>query len=207
MEYDKRLVAGKLRRWEAYLDAYRLPAWEDIPNIGLYMEQVILLLRHYLDYLPPELKEEEELVTAAAIHNYVRTRVMPEPVKKRYYRVHLAYLLIICTLKQGLSLALIQKVIPLGLSEEEVRDIYHSYASHHRATTQYFTQQVRASASLILEHPQPDKIAVESTGDLVTSAAVIGGLSRLLAEKLLLLEGHTLESGGSIEIEQPKKSI
>lgn len=58
MDYDKRLVAGKLRRWEAYLDAYRLPSWEEIPNIGLYMEQVILLLKHYLDYLPPELKEE-----------------------------------------------------------------------------------------------------------------------------------------------------
>ncbi len=205
MDYDKRLVAGKLRRWEAYLDAYRLPSWEEIPNIGLYMEQVILLLKHYLDYLPPELKEEEDLVTAAAIHNYVRTKVMPEPVKKRYYRVHLAYLLMICTLKQGLSLALIQKIIPLGLSEDEVRRSYTAHAARHRSTTQYFTQQVRAAAGLILDHDPPGELAVQQAGDLVTSAAVIGGLSRLLAEKLLLLEGRTLENGGSIQIEQPGK--
>ena len=57
MSYDKQLVAGKLRRWERYLNRFRLPAWEEIPDIGLYMEQVVTLLREYLDYLPPELKE------------------------------------------------------------------------------------------------------------------------------------------------------
>ena len=30
-------------------------------------------------------------------------------------------------------------------------------------------------------------------------SAVIGGFARLLAEKLLLLEGKTLENGGEIE--------
>ena len=59
MSYDKALVAGKLRRWETYLKTYRLPDWEQIPDLGLYMEQVVLLLRQYLDYLPPELKDEE----------------------------------------------------------------------------------------------------------------------------------------------------
>ena len=204
MELSKDIVAAKLRRWEKYLNEYRLPKWEDIPDLGLYMEQVIALLSKYLDYLPPELKEEQ-FITAATINNYVRRHLMPEPVKKRYYRIHLAYLLMICTLKQGLSLALIQKIIPLGLSEEEVRRSYTAHAARHRSTTQYFTQQVRAAAGLILDHDPPGELAVQQAGDLVTSAAMIGGLSRLLAEKLLLLEGRTLENGGSIQIEQPGK--
>ncbi len=108
MAYDNALVAGKLRRWEKYLDDFRLPRWEEIPNLGLYMEQVTVLLREYLDYLPPELKDEQ-FITAATINNYVRIKVMPEPVKRRYYRVHIAYLIIILTLKQSLSIALIQK--------------------------------------------------------------------------------------------------
>lgn len=49
-------------------------------DLGLYMEQVVLLLRQYLDYLPPELKQPEP-ITAAAINNYVRTRLLPEPRK------------------------------------------------------------------------------------------------------------------------------
>ena len=36
--------------------------------------------------------------------------------------------------------------------------------------------------------------------DIIATAAIIGGFSRLLAEKLLLLEGHTVEDGGSLEL-------
>lgn len=200
MTYDKALVAGKLRRWEKYLEQYHLPAWDQIPNFGLYMEQVILLLRQYLDYLPPELKEEE-FITSAAINNYVRTKIMPEPVKKRYYRVHIAYLLVICTLKQGLSIALIQRLLPMGLPEEQVREIYTRYAEQHKKSARFFIEQVRLVAGPILDHEGNDPdYSVTQTEDLIVSAAIIGGLSRLLAEKLMLLDGKDLSNGGSIRI-------
>ena len=56
MAYSEELIAGKLRRWEKYILRFRLPEWEEIPNIGLYMDQVVMLLMGYLDYMPPELK-------------------------------------------------------------------------------------------------------------------------------------------------------
>lgn len=201
MSYDKELVAGKLRRWDRYLNRYRLPAWEEIPDIGLYMEQVITLLRRYLDYLPPELKDEEA-ITAAAVNNYVRNRVMPGPVKKRYYRIHLAYLIMICTLKQGISLSLVQRLLPAELTEEQLRPIYSEYVERHSLTARYFTQEVRAACATILEHEgeAPAMLQTDRIEDLIASAAVIGGFSRLLAEKLLLLQGHTIEDGGSLEL-------
>ena len=198
MHYDKALVAGKLRRWETYLNSYRLPVWEQIPDLGLYMEQVIVLLRQYLDYLPPELKEEE-YITSAAINNYVRTKIMPEPIKKRYYRIHIAYLLVICTLKQGLSIALIQKLIPTGLTEEEVHVFYDSYAARHALSASYFVQQVRGVAGPILDHTDTTPFSTAQTEELIISSAIIGGFSRLLAEKLMLLADRDLSSGGSIE--------
>lgn len=198
MNYDKALVAGKLRRWETYLNNYRLPDWEQIPDLGLYMEQVIVLLRQYLDYLPPELKDEE-YITSAAINNYVRTKIMPEPVKKRYYRVHIAYLLVICTLKQGLSIGLIRKLLPTGMTEEEVRVFYTGYAARHALSAAYFVQQVRGVAGPILDHTDTTPFSAEQTEDLIISSAVIGGFSRLLAEKLMLLADRDLSTGGSIE--------
>ena len=102
MSYDKALIAGKLRRWEKHLMRFRLPEWDEIPDFGLYMEQTVDLLRKYLDYLPPELKNEE-VVTSSAINNYVRRGIMPGPIKKKYYRPHIACLLMICTLKQSSS--------------------------------------------------------------------------------------------------------
>ena len=199
MAYDRDLVAGKLRRWEHYLNDYRLPKWEDIPDFGLYMEQVISLLREYLDYLPPELKEEQ-FITAATINNYVRTKVMPEPVKRRYYRIHIAYLIIILTLKQSLSIALIQKIIPMGLTAEEVERIYTAYARRHRQAAQFFMDQVRLAAGPILGHPERADISTDNTEDLIALTAIMGGFTRLFAEKLLLLDGKDLSNGGSIAL-------
>lgn len=194
MRYDNRLTAAKLRRWETYLHDYRLPSWEDIPDLGLYMEQVLALLRQYLDYLPPELKDEQ-FITAATINNYVRNRFMPEPCRKKYYRVHIAYLIMICTLKQTLSIATLHSMIPVGLSEQEVREIYSAYAEKHRLAAEYFIQQVRLAAGPILAHERTQfALATSETSELISEIAILSGLSRLLAEKLLLLEGKDLET-------------
>ncbi len=198
MAFDKALVAGKLRRWEVYLQNYRLPEWDEIPNFGLYMEQVTALLQEYLDYLPPELKEEQ-FITAATINNYVRIKVMPEPVKRRYYRVHIAYLIIILTLKHSLSIALIQKLIPMNLSEAQVMEIYSSYVIRHRSVAKYFIEQIRLLAGPILDHKDNSELASSSTEDLIFTNAVMSGFTRLLAEKLMLLEGKDLNNGGSID--------
>lgn len=205
MSYDNRLTAGKLRRWEKFLQDYRLPKWENIPDFGLYMEQVLALLRQYLDYLPPELKEEQ-FITAATINNYVRNRFMPEPCRKKYYRIHIAYLIMICTLKQTLSIATLQRMIPNGLSEQEVHTIYNAYVERHRIAAEYFVQQVKLVAGPILKHDDAElELSVSETTDLIASAAIIGGFSRLLAEKLLLLEGRTLENYPVEALEIPKK--
>ena len=187
MTCSNAFVAAKLRRWEKYLDSFRLPEWENIPDFGLYMEQGIDLLKQYLDYLPPELKEEQ-FITASTINNYVRTKVMPEPVKKRYYREHIAYLIIICTLKQTLSIALIHRIIPTGLQREEVEAVYRSYVRQHTYSAKNFTDMIRLLAAPILEHPERTEIAVDNAEVLITRSAIIGGFSRLLAQKLLLLE-------------------
>ena len=192
MTYQKDLIAAKLRRWEKYLLNYRLPAWEEIHDIGLYMDQVVTLLRQYLDYLPPELKEEQ-VITPAAINNYVRKKIMPEPVKKKYYRTHIAYLIMICTLKQCMSISTLQTMIPMGLSAEELERTYTAFASRHRASALFFIEQVREVAAGILDHDEQTEISTNDTVDLITTSAVVSGFARLLAEKLLLLDGKSAE--------------
>ncbi|MCR5686581.1 MAG: DUF1836 domain-containing protein [Lachnospiraceae bacterium] len=199
MKYNKELVAGKLRRWEKYLEDFKLPCWNDIPNIGLYMEQVIILLKEYLDYLPPELKDEQ-IITAATINNYVRTKIMPEPVKKKYYRVHIAYLIMICTMKQILPIAVITRIIPTDLPEDEVRTTYERYSERHKKTVQYFLKQIRLVAGPILDHKDIIEESTEETEDLIIMCTIFAGFSKLMAEKLLLLDGKDLSNGGSIEI-------
>ena len=190
MALDAALVAAKLRRWETYLNDYTLPSWTEIPDFGLYMEQVIVLMNQYLDYLPPELKDDAG-ITAATINNYVRKKIMPEPAKKRYYRIHLAYLIIICTLKQSVSIATVQKLLPPDLDGAQMEAVYSAFVRRHRATCGYFVREVRAAADEVL-HPAPGEVVdPERVTDLIVGAIVSGGFARLLAEKLLALDGLT----------------
>ena len=119
MPYDKELITHKLIRWEEYLNHYKLPAWKELPDIGLYMDQVIALLAQYLDFIPVE-DQKDKPVTPTTINNYVRLKVMPAPEKRRYYRVHIAFLIMIFTLKQGISIGSLQKLLPSPTDEEGV---------------------------------------------------------------------------------------
>ena len=66
----------------------------------------------------------------------------------------------------------------------------------------YFTNQVRLAAADILDHEESTELSTENAEDLIIAAAVISGFSRLFAEKMLLLDGKTLENGGDISLDR-----
>ncbi len=186
--YDCALVSAKLRRWEKFMKDYRLPDWDELPDFGLYMDQVVALLSRYLDFIP-DMDGTEKPITVSTVNNYVRLKIMPAPEKKKYSRIHLAYLLMICTLKQNLSIAYVQRVIPMGLSEDEVRQRYSTFVLRHRESALYFIEQVRSASAAVFE-PAGQSSDVE---ELVCAAAVFSSLSRILTEKLVDLQGKTLD--------------
>ena len=187
MLYDRELIVAKLNRWEKYLDGFNLPTWEELPAFELYMDQVVLLIQQYLNFLPSD-EGGEHLITASTVNNYVRLKLMPPPHKKRYGRIHIAYLILICTLKQSLSIAYIQRLLPSGLPEGDVRQRYNDYVRKHKATCLYFIDAVRQESALSL---RPDSPHTDSVENFVFAAATISGFSRLLAEKIVRLQHMT----------------
>ena len=190
MQYDKDLVAHKLRRWDKFITDYHLPEWNAIPDLGLYMDQVIVLLEQYLSFIPAPTGTKERFVTSSTINNYVRLKIMPAPVKRKYHRVHIAYLIMILTMKQSLSISDVQKVIPPDSSEEEVRAVYEDYSEKFRRLALFFNQQVQTGAEGIHASEQSSDNAVEL---LVIESALIAGFSKILAEKLIRLCGADTE--------------
>ena len=75
------------------------PEWERIPDLGLYMDQVITFMeRAFSEALP------EGEITRSMVNNYVKSGLLPRPVGKKYDREHLALLIMIFLLKQVLSM-------------------------------------------------------------------------------------------------------
>lgn len=200
MNFDSDLIAHKLRRWEKYLRGFTLPTWDELPKLDLYMDQVIALLNDYLDFFPM-LENGERVVTATAINNYVRLKIMPAPIKKKYSRIHIAYLIMICSLKQVFAISYVQKIIPMGLTEREVKTLYNDYVRKHREVGLYFIEQVRHAAGPILGH---EPAGQNDGSNLTIMVAVAAEFSVLLAQKLLNLQGIDYESGIRLERDAPR---
>ena len=185
MRFDKEIVALKLRRWEKYLYNNPLPYWDDIPNVGLYMEQAVGILKEYLDFLPPEISGDSP-ITAAAINNCVRLKLMPGTVNRKYYRVHLAYLVAIFSLRQALGVATVKKIVPTDVSEEEFKAFYDHYVDLYSEQSLLFIDSVRKLGEPILKK---EENAEEVTEDLILRSGIMAGFATLLAEKMLVLDG------------------
>lgn len=182
MTETQALYRQKLDRWRAYMQRYSLPDWDHLPDMELYIDQVVTLVCRYLELIPQD--ESNPLVTASSINNYVRLKVMPAPVKKRYSRRHLAYVLMICTLKQSMALTEIPKILPSELDEEAVRAMYNAFTARVSAATQTFITQVDAVADQELVEGN-----AQGCTDLVLHSAVNSVLYKLLTVKLTNLPG------------------
>ena len=156
---------------------------EDIPNIDLYMDQVISLVGRFLD-LFPHMPGSDPIITPSTINNYVRMKIMPAPVKKKYTKIHLAYLIMICTLKQSLSISVVSKIIPMNIPEEEVKEIYDDFVMRHRSLCRLCTEQVKQLAADVFDLNRKDDAAVKH---LVVESAIYSHLYKLLTEKIVAL--------------------
>ena len=75
---------------------------EEIPNIDLYMDQVLSFINDRTRYLTRNPKEDK-LFTKTMINNYAKTKILPPPVKKKYSKDHIMLLLLIYYFKGVLS--------------------------------------------------------------------------------------------------------
>ena len=109
------------------LAAHKLPRWENFPDIELYMDQVVAVMEKALELYNKVGEEESRLITPSIINNYVKLKVIPAPNKKKYNREHLAYLVMICILKQTLAISSIVKIIESNLESKKINELYNEF--------------------------------------------------------------------------------
>lgn len=82
----------------ASMKDFHLPRYSELSDVGLYLEQTTT----YINQLLAPLGCVE--ITSSMIRNYVKKGLAPNPVKKQYFREHIAHLICITILKHTLSL-------------------------------------------------------------------------------------------------------
>ena len=82
--------------WIHEVENYQATEWERLPEIYLYMDQVLTYMDKQLHLF--ERDEKTSLLTSSMVNNYVKDGVLPRPEQKKYSRDHLAMLTVICCL-------------------------------------------------------------------------------------------------------------
>lgn len=122
------MAVKEKKKFEDYFKIVRhkLPYWDEIPEIDLYVDQVITLMDKYLSFHKTD--ENSHVVTHAMINNYVKLGIMPPPVKKKYSREHVAYLIIICSLKQALPISDIKELIERRVKRTSIEETINFFS-------------------------------------------------------------------------------
>ena len=79
---------------------YHCPRYEEYPDIGFYMEQVVELLNKNLSVFRID---NRKYITSTMINNYVKQKIIEAPKNKKYSRNQICWLFAIGILKQILN--------------------------------------------------------------------------------------------------------
>ena len=161
----------ELYQWGEDMLTFHLPRWHELPSIDLYMDQLISLIERYL---APLSIPDEKIITPAMVNNYVKMKLIPSPQKKRYNRVHLAYLIVISTFKQVFSLSDIKTAITMQTVVMSEKDSYNLFCEEQE-------QALQMMLSLILKGG-----ALNSIDPVVMSAIPIKFAALAFANKVLV---------------------
>ncbi len=109
---------------------FHLPRWRELPNIDLYLDQVVSLLDNYLSsYLKENDEKDSKFITKTMINNYVKHGVVKPPINKKYSKEHIAYLFVVFTLKQVYSIEDIKKLIELAIKTSPTKQAYNLFCN------------------------------------------------------------------------------
>lgn len=155
---DINTLRDDIRSWEPV-------KWEGMPDIDLYMDQVVTYLRRQLALFQDE--NEASLVTRSIINNYVKDGIVPRPVNKRYAREQLSALIMACVLKRVLPMQQVKHLLRPGDQD--------SYAAFSQGLKKALNREAEA-----LEHMEGENLQ-----DLALDYALRAAANCLMADRLL----------------------
>ena len=110
------------------IKSFQLPAYSEIPDVGLYLKQVVKYINDIAGVT------FGFTVTDSMLSNYVKMHIVPSPVKKQYYRDHIVLLLFISMAKSVLTLENIDSLMKHLEMNYETKDAYSSFKQEFEST-------------------------------------------------------------------------
>ncbi len=132
---------------------FHIPRWAELPNLDLYLDQTVTILEKYLkNYIG---NKDETIITKTMINNYVKQGLIKPPKKKKYSKVHIATLFVICILKQIYSINDISELMKLAIKTARFTTAYDEFCDALEKAILYTFEGI--------EYTTPDNITFEES--------------------------------------------
>lgn len=151
---------------------FRLPRYQEIPTVGLYLEQTAQYIGGYLEPLG------EFALTPSMISNYVKKDLIASPVKKRYSRDQLSYLFFIAVAKSVLSLDALGDFIQIQQKTYDLERAYDYFCGEFENVLQ-FTFEVRDMMEELGEENSMERRLLDT--------CIVAAVQKIYLEKYLRL--------------------
>lgn len=107
------------------LEDFNLPEYKELPDIALYMEQIVGYIKECLEQFS---NKDDSIITPFMVNNYVKAKIINPPKDKKYNRDHIGYLIAISMLKSVVSMRDIAVFIDLDRKSDLYTDKQNLYS-------------------------------------------------------------------------------
>lgn len=173
-------INDELIRFSKVLLEFHIPRWDELPDIELYMDQVITFIENNI--FISSVNFGERIITPSMVNNYVKLNLIPKPVKKKYGKIHLAYLIAISILKHVFTIQKVRDGISFQAILSGEKDAYNLFCEEQESAIKLLASQVIPNG----EYHIPNKIITPD--NLVIKMATLAFASKIIAEKTIELQ-------------------
>lgn len=118
-------VNKTIKNWLNELKEFNYPDYEKLPDIELYMEQLMTYLERELFIF--KTSSLDKVITPFMINNYVKGKVIDKPISKKYSREHISKINETILLKNVLTIAETKQILDNEYECISKSDVYNSF--------------------------------------------------------------------------------
>lgn len=127
---------------------------EEMPELDLYMDQVIQLFENKLSSL--KRNDDEKILTKTMINNYAKDKLLQPITNKKYSRENILLLILIYNLKQSLSISDIKTLLyEIKDTNDDLIQFYNSFLNRTNSDFIDFKNEI---STVINENDAPDNL-------------------------------------------------
>lgn len=185
-------IQKELGEFKNHILSFSIPRWEDLPDIDLYMDQVITFIEQSLSIWSSNSKES--IITPSMVNNYVKLNLIPKPINKRYNKTHLAFLFVISILKHIFTIQDIKEGIIFQTEVHGEKLAYNSFCEEQEKALIFIANNINSNGEISFD-------GLNLTCENITiKMATLSFASKVFCQKSLELQKDFMKNHNSEEV-------